>query len=326
MNMKHIIGAGILASTAQLASAGALPGPLVTAQWLHDHLGEVTVVDIRDDVKTFAAEPKFVTDKSGAKKLAEVAGHVPGALSVDFGSIRSTRKVGDVAIKAQMPTADDFAKTMDAAGLAKGDKPIVIVSPGDSVDAMDMATRLYFQLRYFGQPAGSVAVVNGGVAAWLQAGYDVSSDKSSAPAGDWAAGKTDDALLATLDEVKKQAHAGNVQFIDARPTAQYLGYVTKPVVKSAGHLPGAKSLPTDAIVHPVGAASEFLTAAGYHKVFADYGIEPAVATVTYCNTGHLASGAWFVSHELLGNKNSKLYAGSMIEWTNLGNPTVSDAQ
>jgi len=38
--------------------------------------------------------------------------------------------------------------------------------------------------------------------------------------------------------------------------------------------------------------------------------------------GHLASGAWFVSNEILGNKNTRLYAGSMTEWTNPGNPTV----
>jgi|GEM_PF-3162347 len=28
-----------------------------------------------------------------------------------------------------------------------------------------------------------------------------------------------------------------------------------------------------------------------------------------------ASGGWFIQHELLGNKNVKLYDGSMHEWT-----------
>jgi thiosulfate/3-mercaptopyruvate sulfurtransferase len=51
-------------------------------------------------------------------------------------------------------------------------------------------------------------------------------------------------------------------------------------------------------------------------------ISPSAPTVAYCNTGHLAAGAWFVSNEILGNKNTRLYAGSMTEWTNLGNPTV----
>lgn len=37
--------------------------------------------------------------------------------------------------------------------------------------------------------------------------------------------------------------------------------------------------------------------------------------IEFCNTGHLASNGWFVSHELLGNKEAKLYDGSMVEWT-----------
>lgn len=91
--------------------------------------------------------------------------------------------------------------------------------------------------------------------------------------------------------------------------------------KSAGHLAGARSFPTDAIIKPVGAAYEFMSAEDYKKIYAQLNLQPNAATVTYCNTGHLASGAWFVAHEIMGNKNSRLYAGSMIEWTNLGNPT-----
>jgi thiosulfate/3-mercaptopyruvate sulfurtransferase len=37
--------------------------------------------------------------------------------------------------------------------------------------------------------------------------------------------------------------------------------------------------------------------------------------VSYCNTGHLASTDWFVLHEVLGKTDTRLYAGSMTEWT-----------
>jgi thiosulfate/3-mercaptopyruvate sulfurtransferase len=37
--------------------------------------------------------------------------------------------------------------------------------------------------------------------------------------------------------------------------------------------------------------------------------------VSYCNTGHLASTDWFVLNEVLGKKDTRLYAGSMTEWT-----------
>jgi thiosulfate/3-mercaptopyruvate sulfurtransferase len=321
--VKNLIAAGIVGAAAQAASAAALPGPLVTPQWLHDNAASVTVVDIRDDADSFSAAPKFTDDKkTGKKVLAEGGGHVPGALAVDFGSIRTARVENGVKVVAQLPSAADFTKVMDAAGLPKGDKPIVIVPTGDTVDSMDMATRLYFQLRYFGVPAGQVAILNGGVDAWLQAGYDVSTDKAAPSAGDWAASGEDKDLLASLDDVDTAVHNGGTQFIDARPTAQYLGIVAKPVVKSAGHLPGAHSFPTDAIVKTVGKATMFMTAADYKAIYGAYGIQTDTPTVTYCNTGHLASGAWFVSHELLGNAKARLYAGSMVEWTNMGKPTI----
>ncbi|MCG7976375.1 MAG: sulfurtransferase, partial [Candidatus Thiodiazotropha taylori] len=38
------------------------------------------------------------------------------------------------------------------------------------------------------------------------------------------------------------------------------------------------------------------------------------AQINYCHTGNRASLAWFVSHELLGNSQAKLYDGSTQEW------------
>ncbi|MGC8507180.1 MAG: sulfurtransferase [Thiomonas sp.] len=325
MKLKHLIGMSIIAiAAAQTAGAATLPGPLVTPQWLNEHKNEVVIVDIRDDLKTLTEEPKFEVDKKTNKKdLIKVGGYVPGTtVFVDFGKIREEKTINGVKIKAQLPTADFFTKAMDTAGLNKTDKPLVIVPEGNSVDSMDMATRLYFQLRYFGEPRDKLAILNGGTAAWLQAGLPVSTDKPTPTKGDWVAGAEDKAILASLDQVKEGLQSGKDQFVDARPTAQFLGIVKKPINKTGGHLPGARSFPTDAIVKPVGAAHEFMSADDYKKIYAEFNIQPDAPTVTYCNTGHLASGAWFVTHEILGNKNSKLYTGSMIEWTNLGNPTV----
>ena len=44
-------------------------------------------------------------------------------------------------------------------------------------------------------------------------------------------------------------------------------------------------------------------------------IDPAKETVSFCNTGHWAATNWFAMSEVLGQKNVKLYAGSMVEWS-----------
>ena len=317
--VKTLLAAAIGAGAAHAAFATTVPGPLVTPQWLKAHQSEVTIVDIRGggSMKQFTAQPRLGKDHA----VLATGGHVPGAILVNFNDIRQDRTEGGVKLKALMPTAGFFTKAMDAAGL-DGGKPIVIVPTGSAVFSLDRATRLYFQLRYFGEPRDQVAILNGGTNAWIAAGYPVSTGAAPKATGDWKATGEDKAILASMAEVKEGLKSGNEQFIDARPTAQFLGIMRKPIDKTAGHLPGAKSFPIDAIVSNDHGVTTFMSAADYRKIFHDFNISATAPTTTYCNTGHLASGAWFVVHEILGNKDSRLYANSMNEWTNLGNPTV----
>ena len=313
--------ASIGMSRAAQAEATALPGPLVSPQWLHDHAKDVVVIDVRDNLKPLTVEPKFNVDKNtGKKRLAETGGRIPGALSVDFAKIREERAVDGVKLTAMMPTQEFFEKTMQDAGLDK-DATVVIASPAEDVGSLDMATRLYFQLKYFGDD--KIAVLNGGTNAWISAGYPVSTDAISAKKGNWTASAERKEILATTQDVKDALRTGATQLIDARPVAQFYGTAKSPVVLAAGHVQGARSLPTEAITKPGNGAQQFMGANAYRAIFQQQNIKPDQSTIAYCNTGHLASGAWFVAHEILQNKDAKLYAGSMNEWTHLKNPVES---
>jgi thiosulfate/3-mercaptopyruvate sulfurtransferase len=61
----------------------------------------------------------------------------------------------------------------------------------------------------------------------------------------------------------------------------------------------------------------------YASLFSAAGVEADKPTITYCNSGHLASGPWFILSEIVGNKQTRLYDGSMHQWTLEKNPTVS---
>ncbi|HMN73284.1 MAG TPA: rhodanese-like domain-containing protein [Rhodoblastus sp.] len=323
-SMRLPLAAGAALAGALWCSAPALaqtlPGPLVSAQWLADNLDKVQVIDVGEDKDRLAAQPKFVVDKkTGAKKLVEAGGHIANARFVDFAAIREERTVDGVKLKAMMPTRDSFEKTMDAAGVDTG-KPIVIVSTADSVSSLDMATRLYFQLKYFGDD--KIAVMNGGLNAWLAAGLPVTTDPIAARQGDWKATAERADILATTDDVKAAMKDGSAQLVDGRPVAQYFGIAKSPVVKAGGHLEGARMLPTEAIATSVGPSHQFMGEKQYTAIYKSQDIDASKPSIAYCNTGHFASGAWFVASEIMGQKNAKMYAGSMNEWTNLGNPVV----
>ena len=51
------------------------------------------------------------------------------------------------------------------------------------------------------------------------------------------------------------------------------------------------------------------------QLYAVAGVPTSGEQISFCNTGHWASLGWFTSHEILGDKQAKMYDGSMLEWT-----------
>jgi thiosulfate/3-mercaptopyruvate sulfurtransferase len=69
-----------------------------------------------------------------------------------------------------------------------------------------------------------------------------------------------------------------------------------------------------------GGAVKFLNPVAYRALMTQRGIDPAAPPLTHCSNGHLSSGPWLVQSELLGNREARLYDGSLHEWTLEGRP------
>lgn len=302
------------------AAAGTLPGPVVSAQWLNEHRADVVVLDVRSDVAAFTTAPEWATDeKTGAKTLASSGGHLAGARLVDFNQLRVSRTVDGHKIDKLLPSGDEVQSLMRGLGV-DADDVLVFTTPGDDPGVVDMAARLYWTLKTYGET--DMALLDGGNAAWLIAGYPVAT--AAAPklaAGNWTAAELDDTWLAQADDLTPKGAAPLL--VDARPVPQYVGLVyKKPAVAAGGHVAGAVNFPVEMQTRPAGLAQMFLSAEQYRSVMKALNITPAAGAITYCNTGHMAAGAWFVLSEIMGNPDTRLYDGSMHEWTTLGRPVV----
>lgn len=308
---KWIAATGLLALS-QWAAALQVPAPVVDAEWLTKNKAEVTVLDIRGNVKSFTAMPQFETDKkSGKKMLVEFGGHIPDAVLVDPKIIRVERAIGGLKVKYMLPERAEFEKMARDWGVKTG-KPIVIVAAGqDAVDQND-AARLYWQFKVFGED--NVAIVNGGTTGWLAEGREVASTASTAAPGNWTGKAERMEYMATSEDVEKAIASKSAQLVDARNAQQFMGLSKRDYVFGFGHIPGAQNVPSDLLVTE-GDTPRMLATATYRDIFKMSGVDPQAPTITYCNSGHLASGAWFVLSEVLGNKQTKLYDGSMHEWT-----------
>lgn len=319
-----LILATAITSWALFASATDLPGPIVTAEWLAANLQNVQVVDVRSNAKSFAELPEFEIDaKTGKKTLQSIGGHITGATLIDFKAIRTERQIGELKVKYMIPEQATWEKVVRAAGI-NANKPIVLVPVGLDTADVDEALRVYWQFKVYGE--NNIAVLDGGMAGWLIEGrpFDQSAIKTNGT-GTWLA-KADmsNQYLASSEDVAQAITNQSATTIDARDLKSYLGLTKRDYVFAYGHLPGAKLFPVELMTKTASGAVKFYSAQTYQALMEAQGINSSKPVISYCNSGHLASGPWFVASQVLGNKSARLYDGSMHEWTLEKRPVEGD--
>ena len=311
--IRYFTGLALL-GLAPLTWALQVPGPVVDGEWLAKNRAEVTVLDVRPNQKSFTIEPQFETDKKTGKKfLVELGGHIADAVPVDNKKVRVDRVMGGLTVKSVIPERADFEKLVRGWGV-QASRPVVIVSAGMEPIDFNEAARLYWQFKVYGED--NVAVLNGGTAGWIADGRELSVAAVKPGEGNWVA-KADRTAeyMATSADVEKAMASKSAQLVDARDNATFLGLSKSGSVSGYGHLAGAKNVPTTLMSTEGGDAARLRSAQTYRDVFKMSGVDPQAPAIAYCNTGHQASGTWFVMSEVLGNKQAKLYDGSAHQWT-----------
>ena len=295
----------------QIAWALQVPGPVVDTDWLEQNLDHVTVLDVREDIESFTRRAVLVRKRFTGDLGVRVPGaHIPGAVLVDFLNIRTSREIDGRDVRHMVPEKAEFEQLMQSWGVDRDDA-IIIVSLAMSNSDVTMATRLYWQIRYFGHD--NVAILDGGMAQWLLDQKPATIAVQEPQPGNWVAGEVRRNLLAGSDDVARVIADKTVQLVDTRSLGFYLGAHKQSYVRSRGHIPGARVFPNDLLTSDR-APVVFAEPEQIRQMASALGIDSAADMITYCNSGQWASGSWFVFSELLGNANVRLYDGSMHQW------------
>ena len=322
---RLLVGLMVLLSYGQAVNAldqpAVLPGPLVDTDWLQQHLDTVTILDVREDIDSFTRRAVLVRKRfTGDLRLRRAGAHIPGAVLVDFLNIRTSREIDGRNVRYMLPDKAEFEELMRSWGVNRNDA-IVITSMGTSNSDMTLATRLYWQLKYYGHD--NVAILDGGVAQWLLEEKTASIDAVQAEPGNWVAIEGRGSLLAGSEEVASAIEDGSAQLVDTRSLGFYLGAIKQSYVQKKGHIPGARIFPNELITSAgAGTGTYFSEPEDLQLMAQELGIDTSANIITYCNSGQLASASWFVFSELLGNKNVRLYDGSMHQWAKEKRPVV----
>lgn len=268
--------------------------PLVDAAWLSSQLGkpDLVIIDIRD------------TPKDGTAPYA--AGHVPGSVEAQYAAYGWRAKIDGAP--GLLPKLEDISAKIAALGVSD-DTQVVIVPAGSDVAEFGGATRVYWTFKVLGHD--NVTVLDGGYKAWADAGQAVSTEAVTPVAGSFTA-KLRPELRAEVAEVE-QAIASDTNLIDARSVAQFIGKEKTNTVQSLGTIPTAVNLNFDKFWDKD--AGKFASKAAIDALVQQAGVTDTDGLITFCNTGHLASIAWFGLSEVAGLKGVRLYDGSMSQWT-----------
>ena len=148
--------------------AAQVPGPLVSADWLAKNKDKVIILDVRKDTASFTENSEEITDnpdntaKNGSS--INVAGHIPGANLVPWKKVRVNRTVDGVDLLKLVPTKKEMESLMRDHGV-NSSSAVVISMKGSKSKNLTFATRLYWQMKYWGHD--NVAILDGGTAAWV---------------------------------------------------------------------------------------------------------------------------------------------------------------
>jgi thiosulfate/3-mercaptopyruvate sulfurtransferase len=291
--MIHLHRRGIARTASALAAAAfALPAaagaqaakfdsPIVSTQWLAEHLNDPNVVvlhlaTIRRDYTT---------------------GHVPGARFLWFNDVAPSNP----DLNTELPSVAHLDSLFESLGVSD-DSRIVIY--GQTITPI--IARVFMTLDYLG--AGDrAALLDGGFAAWKGEGRPVSTETPKVARGKFTPRVQSDVVV-NADFVKSNIDKPGIRILDARTPNFYTGEGgggPRP-----GHVQSAQNIPFTTLTDSTGKMKDKATISG---LFAAAGVKPNDRVVTYCHVGQQAS-LLFLAAKYVGIKPS-LYDGSFEDWS-----------
>lgn len=233
------------------------------------------------------------------------AGVIPGAVYAPYSAFR-----GPGSNAGQLPPLPALQALVQQLGIT-AQTPVVVVHQGNSAADFGAATRVYWTLKALG--VQQLAVLNGGFQQWQAAGLPVSASVAAVAPSRYEPVWQDTWRL-SAQQVEESLNDDTITLVDSRTAAFYLGQ--QRTASQPGTIAGADNLSFDTWFDD----NQLRPVAQLQQLFSRHRPRPAPTTVTFCNTGHLASINWFVLSELLGVADTRLYAESVVDWAQQSRP------
>lgn len=264
--------------------------PLVTTDWLADHLNSPDVVIVN-------AWMPPVTQPDA--KPTYTGSHIPGAVFFDVNEICD--KSSD--LPHMLPAPHVFSSAMAKLGIGDGQTIVVYDDFG-----FYSAPRVWWTFRTMG--VESVHVLDGGMPKWLAEGHTANDDPVRRPQRHFTS-RLNNAAVASLAAVKALTETGAGQLLDARSAARFAGDAAEPRPGlRSGHMPKALNLPFTNLIAEDGT---FKKAPLLKEAFEQAGVDLSKPVTTTCGSG-VTAAILTLAMTILQVRGLSLYDGSWAEW------------
>ncbi|HTW84947.1 MAG TPA: rhodanese-like domain-containing protein [Candidatus Sulfotelmatobacter sp.] len=272
---------------------------------MHDFIEVDRLIAMLDDPRLRIVDARSVPHggtvamPSGREQFA--AGHIPGAVHLDYGDDLSDPAT---PYATRVAPAERFAAVMGAHGI--DDEAIVVAYDAGTIP---FAARMVWMLRYYGH--ARAAVLAGGIGVWTGAGRALATGAPAPHAPATFTPRPQAALRASREEV--------LAIVEGRERAQLLETQRDQTYAQRDRdIRGARRLSGNLLLEDArgGRVAEADALRGLVA-----GLDPAERTVVSCGSGVSASGAW-LALRAAGFQDVAVYDGSWMEWEHDELPTA----
>lgn len=237
---------------------------------------------------------------------AYLRGHLPGAVYVSLEDELSDHTVEGRG-RHPLPSGRTLQQAARRWGIRRG-APVVVYDDWNRAGS----ARAWWVLTAAGLDL--VRILDGGLSAWLAAGHRLQAGPVHPRPGDVTL--TQDDLYAGRRATLTAKESGDLTLIDARAPERFRGDV-EPIDPVAGHIPGAKNVPSGAVLAPDGT---FIGEGALARLLSDSGVDAAAGLGVYCGSGVTAAVA--IAALAAAGRDAALYPGSWSEWCSDPNRAV----
>lgn len=267
-------------------------GPLVSTQWLEEHLHDPSVAIFEVSIDPIST-------------AAYTTGHVPGAQFVYWKDLLWHESDREFA------SPEVIASRLGVLGI---DETMSIALVGDP---FQFAAYTYWVLTMAGQEQRCL-LVDGGRRTWLAENRPLSTKEIDPAPLSIRPGHADMISRVGRDEIRTGLNGQGPLLLDMRSPEEYRGERVSPPWKPydhgaerKGHIPGARHLYFEDLLTDSGT---LLAPDALEEIFNAAGATKDNEVVTYCRLSHRGAFGWFVLTRLLHRSNVRVYDGSWTEW------------